>query len=141
MRPEKESRRNHVGKGNVVQQNVAQGAKTMNHGGKRTGAGRPKGAKSKKGATNVASDVTALKDRESKAIQEIKVDPLAYMLQVMNDPTADPDRRDKMAISAAQYLHKKGDRNAKAGEKLRAEKAGSGKFAQGRAPLKLIHKE
>ena len=111
----------------------------MNHGGKRPGAGRPRGAKSKKVLTNVSSDVTALKDKESNEIQDTIQTPLDYMLAVMNDPKADPNRRDRCAISAAQYVHRKGDRNAKEGEKLKAEKAGSGKFSQGRAPLVLIH--
>jgi hypothetical protein len=31
--------------------------------------------------------------------------PLDYMLQVMRDPDADPNRRDDMARAAAPYLH------------------------------------
>jgi hypothetical protein len=31
--------------------------------------------------------------------------PLQYMLRVMNDPQADPQRRDYMAKSAAAYVH------------------------------------
>jgi len=31
--------------------------------------------------------------------------PLAYMLAVINDPTADADRRDRLAVCAAQYVH------------------------------------
>jgi hypothetical protein len=31
--------------------------------------------------------------------------PLAYMLSVIADETADPLRRDKMAIAAASYFH------------------------------------
>lgn len=33
--------------------------------------------------------------------------PLAYMLRVMRDPDADVDRRDRMAISAATFVHPK----------------------------------
>ena len=33
------------------------------------------------------------------------LDPLAYMLQVMNDPRAPPERRDRMAIAAAPFVH------------------------------------
>jgi len=35
----------------------------------------------------------------------VSLTPLAYMLAVINDPTADPARRDRMAICAAQYCH------------------------------------
>lgn len=31
--------------------------------------------------------------------------PLQYMVWVMNNPKASPERRDKMAIAAAKYLH------------------------------------
>jgi hypothetical protein len=31
--------------------------------------------------------------------------PLEYMLAVMNDRTADANRRDRMAIAAAPYVH------------------------------------
>lgn len=33
--------------------------------------------------------------------------PLAYMLAVMNDEGATPARRDRMAIAAAAYLHRR----------------------------------
>lgn len=33
--------------------------------------------------------------------------PLEYMLDVMNDALADPARRDRMAIAAAPYLHRR----------------------------------
>lgn len=36
--------------------------------------------------------------------------PLEYMLSVMNDPDADPDRRDRMAQAAAPYMHPKAER-------------------------------
>ncbi len=31
--------------------------------------------------------------------------PVDYMLRIMRDPTADPERRDAMAKAAATYLH------------------------------------
>ena len=34
-----------------------------------------------------------------------KMQPLEYMLAVMNDRTADANRRDRMAIAAAPYVH------------------------------------
>jgi phage terminase small subunit len=33
--------------------------------------------------------------------------PLEYMLAVMNDPTADLTRRDRMAIASAPFVHAK----------------------------------
>jgi hypothetical protein len=68
-------------------------------GGKRTGAGRPKGSKqliAKQSFTRKA--MIAAEDGET---------PLEYMLRVMRDPTADERRRDAMAAAAATYLHPK----------------------------------
>jgi len=33
--------------------------------------------------------------------------PLQYMISVMNDPTVDANRRDRMAVAAAPYCHHK----------------------------------
>ena len=33
--------------------------------------------------------------------------PLSWMLHVLNDPNAAPERRDRMAIAAAQYVHQR----------------------------------
>lgn len=64
------------------------------HGGKRVGAGRRKGAKAE--VTNEA--IRRAGEGET---------PLEYMLRVMRDQTVDTDRRDKMAIGAAPYMHAK----------------------------------
>ena len=66
-------------------------------GGKRAGAGRPTGAK------NVQQ--TARQEAAAKAAEGIM--PLDYMLSVMRDETAESDRRERMAIAAAPYLHPK----------------------------------
>jgi hypothetical protein len=54
--------------------------------------------------------------------------PLAYMLAVMNDEGADPERRDKMAIAAASFCHPRA--GVAMGKKARAaedaETAGEG---------------
>jgi phage terminase small subunit len=42
-----------------------------------------------------------------KAALTKNMQPLEYMLAVMNDPYADRNRRDKMAIAAAPYCHPK----------------------------------
>jgi hypothetical protein len=67
----------------------------MAQGGKRPGAGRPKGARNK-----------ATEEARQKAAKEGEM-PLAYMLKVMRDPNADEKRRDAMAQAAAPYTHSK----------------------------------
>jgi len=67
---------------------------TMNgHGGKRPGAGRPKGAASR------ANDEVR---QEAAATGEL---PLAYMLRIMRDPSQPVGRRDDMAKAAASFCH------------------------------------
>src|SRR5215467_10184595 len=63
------------------------------HGGRRQGAGRKPGSASQKTREIANQDV---KDG---------LTPLEYMLAVLRDDTADPDRRDRMAVAAAPYLH------------------------------------
>ncbi len=62
-------------------------------GGKRPGAGRKKGSKNQK---------TRVFNARIKAADAL---PLDYMLRVMRDSKANKDRRDKMAIAAAPYIH------------------------------------
>jgi hypothetical protein len=67
---------------------------TMNgHGGKRPGAGRPKGAVSR------ANEEVR---QEAAASGEL---PLAYMLRIMRDPSQPVGRRDDMAKAAASFCH------------------------------------
>jgi len=66
----------------------------MSRGGKRNGAGRPKGAKSQ-----VTEE--AIK-RAGKGET-----PLEYMLRIMRDEGAETERRDRMAVGAAPYMHAK----------------------------------
>ena len=67
-------------------------------------------------------------------------EPLAYMLAVMNDPTADKERRDRMATAAAPYCHpRKGEGMGKKEEKEdRAKQAGKGRFRPSAPPLKRV---
>jgi len=62
-------------------------------GGRRSGAGRPKGAATKR--TREIADRAATEG----------VLPLEYMLGVMRDGSAEPSRRDDMAKAAAPYVH------------------------------------
>src|SRR6516225_2028445 len=71
---------------------------TMQHGGKRPGAGRPRGSTNKFSTEIRAAAATAA----AASGEEL---PLQYMLRVMNDPQADPQRRDYMAKAAAAYVH------------------------------------
>lgn len=64
------------------------------NGGKRPGAGRPKGAKTL---------ITEEAIRKAGAGET----PLEYMLRIMRDQQQADDRRDKMAIGAAPYMHAK----------------------------------
>jgi hypothetical protein len=70
----------------------------MPHGGKRPGAGRPRGSTNKLSAEIRAAAAAAA----TASGEEL---PLQYMLRVMNDPQADPHRRDFMAKAAAAYVH------------------------------------
>jgi hypothetical protein len=63
-------------------------------GGKRAGAGRPRGSITKRRRETAAEAATA-----------VGMTPLEYMLRVMVDEKAEPHRRDAMASAAAPYLH------------------------------------
>ena len=68
------------------------------------------------------------------------LDPLTYMLRVMNDPREDPAVRRQMAAAAAPYCHpRKGEGVGKKDEKAdKARLAGHGRFAPSKAPLSLV---
>ena len=65
----------------------------MPSGGRREGAGRPVGAKTKH-----------TREVAENAAQE-GITPIEYMLSVMRDEKADRTRRDNMARAAAPYIH------------------------------------
>ena len=65
----------------------------MPKGGKRAGAGRPRGSLNKRHKV-VVDDPSALM-------------PMEWMLAVLRDPEAEQSRRDQMAVQAAPYLHAK----------------------------------
>ena len=62
-------------------------------GGKREGAGRPKGRQNNSTQERMA------------ALLDSGETPLEYMLRVLRDPATDHKRRDDMARGAAPYLH------------------------------------
>ena len=70
-----------------------------------------------------------------------ELDSLAYAMKIINDPTADPDLRSRLAIAALPYQHARVDGVGKKQAKEDAAKsAGGGRFAQGKPPsgLKLV---
>lgn len=70
-------------------------------------------------------------------VEHEQLTPLEYMLKVMNDPNAEKDRRDKMAIAAAQYIHSKVDSETKGKKEEKAEaaeQAANGRFYASQPP-------
>lgn len=62
---------------------------------------------------------------QQKPGQLSTLSPLEHLLAIMNDPSADPARRDKAAVSAAPYCHARvADKGVKAQQAETAEKAG-----------------
>lgn len=107
----------------------------MSHGGARVGAGRPRKV--------VAGQVKEAKPAEvKKAASKADVTPLEYMLAVINDEGADKNRRDRMAVAAAPYVHGK-PADAAVGKKEQrqtaADEAAVGKFAVPAAPKLVIN--
>jgi len=68
--------------------------------------------------------------------------PLDYMLAVMNDEGAIPERRDRMAIAAAPFVHAKPEPEKSAGARATAEQLakdiGVGRFATPEAPKLVV---
>lgn len=76
--------------------------------------------------------------RKPKRLKATSGDPVEFLLEVMQDPDADPKLRVRAAVSAAQYRHsKKGESGKREEEAAAARRAGNGKFAPP-APPKLV---
>lgn len=87
----------------------------MARGGHRPGAGRPPAA------GKMAAEPGPWEEARGAAPAENKT-PLQYMLDVMNSPTADMARRDRMAQAAAPYCHPRADA-VSGGKKAQADEA------------------
>jgi phage terminase small subunit len=88
--------------------------------------------------TDADAAVTAHQGEDEGNLDGDKRSPLEYMLAVMNNPLADAGRRDRMAVAAAVYLHKKqGESGKKLIQQVAAKTAGAGKFAAS-APPRLV---
>ena len=115
----------------------------MARGGYRPNSGPKKGTKYKKKGDKAEKPKRKKgipADIQAEARAE-NLDPLTYMLKVMNDDTeTDNARRDRMAVSAAPYMHaRKGEGAGKKQDKDdRAKKAGAGKFGAGAPPLRRV---
>src|SRR5687767_6713638 len=115
----------------------------MARGGYRPGAGRPRKAGKRSGETSKpavrdtpdaqdAPDDVPVNPTESRT-------PLEFMLAVMNDPGQSPNRRDRMAIAAAPFIHERAGEKGKKEEKAEAAKrAGTGKFAPAAPPKAVL---
>lgn len=104
----------------------------MARGGYRAGAGRPRGT------PNVKLSKTEEKVIKKSAKLE-KKSPLEYMLDVMNSEDVDDDRRDKMAIAAAPYVHQRAadQKLGKKEQKIEAAKNAKNIYATRRDGPKL----
>lgn len=130
----------------------------MPRGGPRPGAGRPKGSASKGKKASASKADTKKTGSKAKAssreaaprlsgppptdrvfegeVLPANLSPLEYMLGVMNNPNADPDRRDRMAVAAGPYVHgKMGEQGKKAAKDAAAKEVGGGsRFASAPPP-------
>lgn len=116
----------------------------MARGGYRPGAGRPR-----KNAATVPPKLAPPDPPAAPGAAEAPAEaplqpaqtPLAYMLDVMNDPGAEVARRDRMAIAAAPFMHPRVAEESGAGKREKeaeaARQAATGKFAPP-APPRLV---
>jgi hypothetical protein len=87
----------------------------MPRGGYRPGAGRKPRAQRPDETKQAPPDIRV-------AAARARMSPLDYMLAVLNDPSADDARRDRMAQAAAPYVHPKAA-DAAPGKKEQREQA------------------
>lgn len=110
----------------------------MPRGGSRPGAGRPRKGKEAQTKAAVKAEVTAA----AKEAERLNMTPLDYLLSVINDPAADKERRDRLAIAAAPYVHPRADLPPAPGKKQQRQ-AAAGRAAQGKfapaAPPKHVN--
>ena len=115
----------------------------MARGGYRPNSGPPKGTKYRpRGSKKKTKPDKIPQDIVDKAEAE-DLSPLEYMLNVMNDELADKNRRDRMAIAAAPFIHsRKGEGLGKKDEASeRAKTAGAGRFSASASPkLTMVKK-
>ena len=110
----------------------------MAKGGYRPSSGRPREANSRRSLIQAGLEAKtgprSVADEKAEAANQpgLNLEPLEYMLLVMNDPAAEPERRDRLAIAAAPYVHARaveGKKGKKEEQAERAKAAASGRFA------------
>lgn len=111
----------------------------MPSGGYRPNSGPQKGTKYKPRKPKKEPKSTIPPDIQAEAAAE-NLDPITYLTRLMNDPTADPDRRDRAASLLLPYFHsRKGEGKGKKDEiEERAKRASDGKFAPSKPPIALV---
>ena len=124
---------------------MARGGYRPNSGPKKGTKYRPRASKCEQKPKNEKAPPGESKEsaKDAPGEDKKKKDPLAYMLDVMNDPHVDDGRRDRMAIAAAPFIHPRaGDGPGKKEDaKERAKRAASGIFAPGKPPkLEVVRK-
>ena len=115
----------------------------MARGGYRPNSGPPKGTKYRpRGSKKQTKPDEIPQDIVDKAEAE-NLSPLEYMLNVMNDEGADKNRRDRMAIACAPFIHsRKGEGLGKKDEASeRAKTAGAGRFSASAPPNLAVVKK
>jgi hypothetical protein len=115
----------------------------MARGGYRVGSGRKKSPPKPGEPKPVTAPVETMRDIKAAA-KAAGMTPLDYMLSVMNDEHAEEQRRDRMAIAAAPYVHARADAVAEGKKAQRQAKAeatarGEGRFAVPSGPRQVPH--
>ena len=118
----------------------------MPSGGARKGAGGPRLTpemaavkKLNRIATKAAVEIIAKTQAAGVlSAENSTLTPLEYMMALIRNPLVDEARRDKLAIAAAPYFHKKldggGIKGKKDAQNEAAKDAAIGKFRSGQAP-------
>jgi len=127
-------------------------------GGYRSGSGRPMGSKDKKprklrpkaqaATPETVESSKKCRPRTKDVIQaptpqpEGKKLPLEYIMDVINDPAAHEDRKDRLAVAALPFAHPKiGEKDKKQERDEKAKAAGAGRFAPSAPPrLAVVNK-
>lgn len=106
----------------------------------KSGKEKPLSLAEKRMMNKLSVELKAELTDEKVKVEVTNLDPLEYMLKVMNDPKVDDRTRLTAASLAAPYVHpRKGEGAGKKQDKEeRAKAAGKGKFAPSAPPIKLV---
>jgi len=115
----------------------------MARGGYRPNSGPPKGTKYRPRGSKKQTKPDEIPQGIVDEAEAENLSPLEYMLNVMNDELVDKNRRDRMAIAAAPFIHsRKGEGLGKKDEASeRAKTAGAGRFSASAPPNLAVVKK